>query len=215
MGADHVERHSTEQARFPQLWWRRSLSCLRSSLGDEVGANPLGRSRDNVSDPAWQPCGDDSPGYDCATFTVPLDYDRPARRTTQLALARFPAADTDRRIGTVFVNPGGPGGSGVGMVLGGFGEFLGSQLDGRFDIVGFDPRGVAASDPLHCFDSGDDLDAFLADLPFFPYRHGQYRPSSAPTPGWDPSVLTTAAGRRPHEHRGRRPGHGPASTGGR
>ncbi|MGZ5400226.1 MAG: alpha/beta hydrolase [Nocardioides sp.] len=124
----------------------------------------------------WAPCGADHPGYDCATVTVPLDHDRPSRGTTQLALARFPAADTDHRIGTVFVNPGGPGASGVGMVLDGFGEFLGTQLDGRFDIVGFDPRGVAASDPLHCFASEDDLDAFLSPLPVFPYRLSQYRP---------------------------------------
>ena len=124
----------------------------------------------------WAPCGADFPGYDCATVTVPLDYGRPSRGTTDLALARFAATDTRHRLGSVFVNPGGPGGSGVGLVLGGFGEFLGDQLDGRFDIVGFDPRGVAASDPLHCFDSAEDEDAFLASGPVFPYRLGQYRP---------------------------------------
>ena len=73
---------------------------------------------------------------------------------TEIALARIPASDPAHRIGTVFVNPGGPGGSGVGLVLFGFGEFLAEQLDGRFDVVGFDPRGIGASDPLHCFDSG-------------------------------------------------------------
>ena len=61
-------------------------------------------------------------------------------------------------------------------MLDGFGEFLGDQLDGRFDVVGFDPRGVGASDPLHCFDSEDDLVAFLSELPVFPYQQGQYRP---------------------------------------
>ena len=193
---------------FPSRWVRTMSKVSRSSrrvatalvaavallspvsLGGEAGASPPGvKPATTVPDPAWRPCGDDYPGYDCATVTVPLDYDRPARGTTQLALARFPAADTDRRIGTVFVNPGGPGGSGVGMVLSGFGEFLGSQLDGRFDIVGFDPRGVAASDPLHCFDSGDDLDAFLADLPFFPYRHVQYRPFFRAWAGLGPECL--------------------------
>ncbi|MFG1818237.1 alpha/beta hydrolase [Kribbella sp. NPDC049174] len=123
----------------------------------------------------WKPCGPEHPGYDCATVTVPLDYDRPSGGTTQLALARFPATDTRHRIGSVFVNPGGPGGSGVGMVLGGFGEFLGTQLDGRFDVVGFDPRGVASSDPLHCFASADEFNEYFAGQPLFPYRNDQFR----------------------------------------
>ena len=73
---------------------------------------------------------------------------QPSRATTPLALARFPATDAEHRIGTVFVNPGGPGGSGVGLVLDGFGEYLRDNLGGRFDVVGFDPRGIGASDPL-------------------------------------------------------------------
>jgi pimeloyl-ACP methyl ester carboxylesterase len=124
----------------------------------------------------WGSCGDDFPGAECAVATVPLDYDRPSRGTTQIALARIPASDPAHRIGSVFVNPGGPGGSGVGLVLFGFGEFLSQELDGRFDIVGFDPRGVGSSDPLHCFDSEEALGEFLAGLPVFPYRHDQYRP---------------------------------------
>jgi pimeloyl-ACP methyl ester carboxylesterase len=108
--------------------------------------------------------------------TVPLDYDKPRGATTEVALARVPASDPARRIGSVFVNPGGPGGSGVGLVLSGFGDDLDAQLDGRFDVVGFDPRGVGASDPLHCFDSEDALDEFLASQPVFPYRANQQRP---------------------------------------
>lgn len=124
----------------------------------------------------WQPCSDDFPGLECATAQVPLDYDRPWGKTTELALARVPASDPEGRIGSLFVNPGGPGGSGVALVLGGFGEFLSANLGGRFDVVGFDPRGVGASDPLHCFDSEDDLNAFFDAVPLFPYQRGQYRP---------------------------------------
>ena len=124
----------------------------------------------------WEPCGEDFPGIECATFDVPLDYDSPRGRTTEIALARVPAADTAHRIGSVFVNPGGPGGSGVGLVLEGFGQELHDNLGGRFDVVGFDPRGVGASDPIHCFDSEDDLVAFLNATPLFPYQAGQYRP---------------------------------------
>jgi pimeloyl-ACP methyl ester carboxylesterase len=76
----------------------------------------------------------------------------------------------------VFVNPGGPGGSGVQFVKSGFGEFLAEALNGRFDVVGFDPRGVGASAPLHCFPSQRRLNRFFAGLPLFPYRKLQYRP---------------------------------------
>jgi pimeloyl-ACP methyl ester carboxylesterase len=76
----------------------------------------------------------------------------------------------------VFVNPGGPGGSGVGLVISGFGEYLGALLEGRFDIVGFDPRGSASSEPLQCFDSNEAEAAFLAGSPAFPYLPEQTRP---------------------------------------
>jgi pimeloyl-ACP methyl ester carboxylesterase len=139
--------------------------------GSGGGAGGAGHTRI-----AWEPCGADRPGYDCAMVTVPLDHDRPWGQTTELALARFPAADQRERIGTVFVNPGGPGGSGVEMVVSGFGEALAGQLGGRFDVVGFDPRGVGSSDPLHCFDSEEEVNEFLVSQPIFPYQPGQYRP---------------------------------------
>lgn len=129
-----------------------------------------------VPDLDWVPCGPDFPGAECAIATVPLDYDNPRGATTEVALARIPAANPARRIGSVFLNPGGPGGSGVGLVLFGFGDHLNEQLQGRFDIVGFDPRGVGLSDPIHCFDSEDDLGEFFGDAPVFPYRRDQYRP---------------------------------------
>jgi pimeloyl-ACP methyl ester carboxylesterase len=92
----------------------------------------------------WEPCGS---GFDCATIAVPLDHDQPDGPTIDLALQRLPAGDADRRIGSVLVNPGGPGASGLSMasslVL------LGSVMD-RFDIVGFDPRGVGHSTALTC-----------------------------------------------------------------
>lgn len=86
----------------------------------------------------------------CATLDVPVDHAKPKGATTELAIARIPATGrAAQRIGSLIVNPGGPGGSGL--------EFLASSaiafpaaVRQRFDIVSFDPRGVAASTPLDC-----------------------------------------------------------------
>ena len=148
------------------LW----LACVAMAASPAAATGPAVPSID------WQACGSDQPTAECATVDVPLDYDEPSGASTPLALARIPATDAEHRIGTVFINPGGPGGSGVGFVLGGFGEFLHENLGGRFDVVGFDPRGIGASDPLHCFDSEDDLFSFLSATPLFPYERTQYLP---------------------------------------
>ncbi len=123
----------------------------------------------------WAPCGDDFPGIECATVRVPLDYDDPDGPTTKLALARLPASNKSR-IGTLFLNPGGPGGSGVDLVLFGFADFVSFVTDGRFDIVGFDPRGVGSSEPLRCFRTEQEFNDFFATTPLFPWRASQERP---------------------------------------
>lgn len=102
----------------------------------------------------WSACGD---GFDCATLTVPVDYQQPSAGTLELALVRRPAGDPGRRIGTLLVNPGGPGASGVRRVRRGF--TVSQEVADRFDIVGFDPRGVGASTPIAC---GASVDAFRA-----------------------------------------------------
>ena len=101
-------------------------------------------------DPApieWEPCGG---VVECGSLEVPLDHDDPAGPTIEIAVARVPAADPDERIGPLLVNPGGPGGSGVDMVRGGF--RLGPEIADRFDLIGWDPRGVGGSIPLSCDD---------------------------------------------------------------
>lgn len=92
----------------------------------------------------WDSCGS---GLECATIAVPLDHAQPDGPTIDLALLRRPARDPDRRIGSIVVNPGGPGGSGLRLaaVL----TLPGEVMD-RFDIVGFDPRGVGRSTALDC-----------------------------------------------------------------
>ena len=104
-----------------------------------------------------------------------MDYRQPNKATTSIALAVFGdgsgAPDRNR-----LREPRRSGGAGVGLVLFGFGQSLEANLGGRFDIVGFDPRGVGASDPLHCFDSEEALNDYFGAQPFFPYQRDQYRP---------------------------------------
>lgn len=98
----------------------------------------------------WQTCGEEeSPDAECGTLTVPIDWDDPDGETIDLALARIPASDPGSRIGSLVINPGGPGGSGVGFALAAPRIFSPEVLD-RFDIVGFDPRGVGDSHPVLC-----------------------------------------------------------------
>ncbi len=125
---------------------------------------------------SWVACGDLFPGAECAIARVPLDYDQPFGSTTEIALARIPASDRANKIGSLFINPGGPGASGVDFALFGFGDFLNLVLQGRFDIVGFDPRGIGASNPIRCFDTTDERAALFAGTPVFPYRRAQERP---------------------------------------
>ncbi len=106
----------------------------------------------------WHPCDN---GFQCATLVVPFDYGRPGWRRFTLPVIKLPASDPSRRIGALVTNPGGPGGSGVQYVLGARSEFP-AAVRARFDIVGFDPRGVGGSVPaLHCL-TGPQLDKYLA-----------------------------------------------------
>jgi pimeloyl-ACP methyl ester carboxylesterase len=92
---------------------------------------------------------------------------RPAPRAKiTLALTRLRATNPSARIGSIFLNPGGPGGSGVGFVQAIGRELFSPQVRARFDLVGFDPRGVARSTPLECFDTTEEALATLAPFAF-------------------------------------------------
>ena len=111
-----------------------------------------GLARYQSQDLRWQPCGD---GLTCTAVLVPLDYAKPDGTAITLALARREATG-EPRLGTLFINPGGPGGSGTSYV----GYFKPTGLEG-YDIVGWDPRGVGYSTPVACM--GDaELDRFYA-----------------------------------------------------
>jgi pimeloyl-ACP methyl ester carboxylesterase len=101
----------------------------------------------------WQSCDQD---FQCATLAVPIDYSMLSTGTFEIALLKYEAR-TSKKLGSLIVNPGGPGGSGVDYAYAAEYIFSPTILD-RYDIVGFDPRGVSRSAPIRCLND-TELDA--------------------------------------------------------
>lgn len=108
----------------------------------------------------WSPC-DSNPDNDCGILMVPIDYADPQGESFDLALLRVPA--TGGRVGSLVVNPGGPGAPGTSYAAAA-GRVFREPLLQSFDIVGFDPRGTGRSAPVDCL-SDSELDAYLAEDP--------------------------------------------------
>ena len=128
---------------------RPSLLALTFCLAAlTISAAPAGAAERTTPEGApipelrWHACDD---GFECASATVPRDYNRPHGATVRLAVIRHRALDQEHRIGSLFLNPGGPGGSAVDFVREAPPVAFG--LLARFDWIGFDPRGVGASEP--------------------------------------------------------------------
>lgn len=107
----------------------------------------------------WEACGQ----RECATLQVPLDYADPTGSTIELNLLKRPADDQSAKVGSLVVNPGGPGAPGTTYADQADYAF-GDPLLANFDIIGFDPRGTGESSPVDCL-SDTDLDAYLAEDP--------------------------------------------------
>ncbi|GAA1423726.1 alpha/beta hydrolase [Streptomyces thermospinosisporus] len=109
----------------------------------------------------WRPCEDPAQrGFECATFDVPLDHSRPAGDTIQLAVIRHKATNPSARTGSLFFNPGGPGGSGTVSLPQWYERFFPAELRERFDVVSWDPRGVGRSTAVRCFADAEEATAW-------------------------------------------------------
>ena len=114
---------------------------------------------DPADDPfGWTPVGDKG-RVEIGTFTVPIDYNDPSKGTFDLDIARHLAMKPNERIGSLLVNPGGPGFGGTDFAIFAETNFGQSLLD-HFDVVAWDPRGTGESEPK--IDCIDDYDHFFA-----------------------------------------------------
>ncbi|GAB3200074.1 alpha/beta hydrolase [Nocardioides hungaricus] len=150
-----------------------TLLAMLDNLGADPSAVPTTRPEPGATRPPrpalapyydqrldWQRCRDQ---FLCARLTVPLDYRRPGGETIDLALLKVPASDPDRRIGSLVVNPGGPGAPGTDYAAQAAVVFR-EPLLAAYDIVGFDPRGTGDSAPVDCL-SDEELDRYVAEDP--------------------------------------------------
>ncbi|MQM24681.1 alpha/beta fold hydrolase [Glycomyces albidus] len=134
------------------------LAATLLAVGPQAASAGHGRGID------WAPCPDVDPaeGVECATIEVPLDYRRPWHGKIEIGLARRQATNPDERIGSIVVNPGGPGVSGVDFVKSV--NVLDGEAEERYDLIGFDPRGVNTSTQVLCSEEAL-IDAWSAPYP--------------------------------------------------
>ena len=142
-------------------------SGSHTSAPDDPGNSPAipeGLEAFYNQEVSWYPCGDtggmekteEQGKFSCAMVTVPMDYNNPDGTTIQIAVKKR-AADGESR-GSLFINPGGPGGSGISLVEGAEQSFSKELLAG-YDVVGFDPRGVGSSTAIKCGDATLGMEA--------------------------------------------------------
>ena len=139
--------------------------CVLVFVAVGMGAGEAAAAPPVKSDLQWNKCFQTEGPFECTTVQVPLDYNE-SSGAISLSVVRLPATDQAHRIGSLFLNPGGPGGSGVDFTVGA-GQFLFTpEVRARFDLVGFDPRGIARSTALRCFGTPKQWGPFFTPFAF-------------------------------------------------
>lgn len=136
-------------------WFMPTESSTTSTPTGEAVAPGLEKFYAQVLD--WSTCGDN---LQCATAIAPVDWQAPEGDTIDLALVRQTARGSDR-LGSLLVNPGGPGGSGFDFIADSVDYAASEAVQSQFDVVGFDPRGVNRSTPVSCYSDPAELDAYI------------------------------------------------------
>ena len=157
--------NSNSNADTSRATGSNSSNGSTGSTGSTGADVPKGLESFYNQDLTWTDCTDDATGtaFQCATVTVPLDYDNPQGQTITVALKKLSSTSSSPR-GSVFLNPGGPGGSGISAIesqaeLYKSGDL--SEVLENYDVIGFDPRGIGQSTPITCW-SPDDVQAIMA-----------------------------------------------------
>ena len=147
---------STDQTSTPTDSTTKGSSTTGPTDGSR-GDAPQGLESFYNQTITWEDCPDGA-SFKCGTVTVPLDYEHPDGQTITIALKKLPALDGDAEHGSLFLNPGGPGESGIEVVTSAPG--VSEELRSAYDIIGFDPRGVGQSTPITCW-SEDEIKQYL------------------------------------------------------
>ena len=134
-----------------------SLTASLITVAPSHAANALANFQSQKL--VWKNCGSD---LQCTTFKVPMDYEAIDKNTFTLSVIRHLASDKKKRIGTLFVNPGGPGGSAYDYAQAAT-QIVSKKITERFDILGFDPRGVGKSQPTRCLTDKEEDKYISAD----------------------------------------------------
>ncbi|WP_299530266.1 alpha/beta hydrolase [uncultured Streptomyces sp.] len=125
-----------------------------SAVGSSAPSGLSGYYEQKLS---WRACGVE--GFQCTTMKAPRDYAHPGAGDVKLAVSRKGATGPGERIGSLLVNPGGPGGSAIDYLQGYAAIGYPAQVRARYDMVAIDPRGVARSEPVECL-TGTEMDTF-------------------------------------------------------
>ena len=171
----------------PKLVALLAIATLILSGCATTGSETFPIISNDTSTLVWETCNGN---FQCATLKVPIDYTDASLGEFDIAVIRYRDPNQHDRIGSLVINPGGPGVSGIEYALNA--EYiLNPDVLERYDIVGFDPRGIGQSTPIHCL-SDAEQDALFASDPK-PDNDAEYAQTLSDTQGFIDKCLENTA----------------------